>query len=263
MGFDVFRKIIDEQVTANPKYTGEVWLHHFGESTQHPQFSEMMAYASSKGVNAGLSVNPVMLTPSVGRALLEAKPRVLTISLDGHDDASFEKIRGLPNIYEKSKQRLLEFLALKREMGSSTHIRLSMINFSLNGDSIGKLADEWRSTPGIDEFCAKPFAVWDGSVAAVNAFSNRKFEKRKKVTCEFPFTKMSIAWNGNVVPCCNDYNEKYVLGNVTEQPLSEIWNGEPMRRLRREFLDNKVSNNLCRKCPFLYHTPGEVDSTFI
>jgi hypothetical protein len=49
----------------------------------HPQLSEMMAYASSKGVNACLSVNPVMLTSSVGRALLEAKPGKLYLSLDG------------------------------------------------------------------------------------------------------------------------------------------------------------------------------------
>lgn len=67
---------------------------------------------------------------------------------------------------------------------------------------------------------------------------------------------MSVCWNGNVVPCCYDYDEKYILGNVKDQSLAAIWNGEPMRRLRNEFLENNVTNNLCKNCPELYNLDG-------
>jgi radical SAM protein with 4Fe4S-binding SPASM domain len=258
MTFDIFRCVIDEFVTVNAAYAGshEVWMHGFGESTLHPQLAEFVTYATDRGVNACLSVNPIMLTPAVGRALLEARPGMLFLSLDGHNDETFEKIRGLPSAYEQSKSRLLDFIAIKQAMRSQTRLVLSMINFKLNEASIAAAADEWRKVEGLEQVLLKPFTVWDGSVADVNVFRQRQFERGPKVTCTYPFEKMTICWNGNVVPCCYDYDEKYVLGNVREQSLADIWNAEPMRRLRREFLDNNVTNRLCRACPELYGLDG-------
>lgn len=258
MSFDVFRRIIDEFVSVNASYaqSNEVWMHGFGESATHPQFAEFMQYATDRGVNASLSVNPLMLTPKVGRELLAARPGTLYLSLDGHNDETFEKIRGLPNAYEKSKERLHEFVALKKEMGSRTRLVLSMINFKLNESSIIAAADDWRKVDGLDEVLLKPFTVWDGSVADVNAFRKRQFSKGEQVTCRFPFEKMTVCWDGAVTPCCYDYDKKYVLGNVNDQTLTEIWNATPIRNLRREFLDNRVTNPLCRVCPELYGMDG-------
>lgn len=258
MTFDIFRRVIDEFAAINPEHarSRETWMHGFGESAVHPHLAEFLTYATDKGVNACLSVNPLMLTPAVGRALLEARPGTLYLALDGHDDKSFENIRGLPNVYEKSKQRLLDFIDMKQKMGSRTHLVLSMINFRLNDASINAMADWWRDTAGLDEVLLKQFTVWDGSVRNVNILRRSTFEKGDKVVCIFPFEKMTVCWDGNVTPCCYDYDEKYVLGNVSNQSLMDIWNAEPMRRLRREFLENNVTNNLCRSCPALYGLDG-------
>src|SRR5262249_10008487 len=158
---------------------------------------------------------------------------------------------GLPDLYDKSSERVIEFLQIKREMRSETKIVLSMINFSLNADSIAAVAEKWRQYPEIDEVLSKPFTTWDGSVAKVNDLRPREFTKLDKVTCKFPFTKMTVAWDGDVTPCCFDFDKKLVLGNVTKQSLASIWNGAPMRALRKEFLSNNVTNPLCRKCPSL------------
>ena len=55
-----------------------------------------------------------------------------------------------------------------------------------------------------------------------------------------------------VVACCFDYDKKFVLGNIHEKSLAEIWNDAPMQKLRQEFIDNNVQNPLCRSCPVLY-----------
>jgi len=82
----------------------------------------------------------------------------------------------------------------------------------------------------------------------------------KVVSCSVPWDQISVAWDGDVVPCCYDYDKKYVLGNVHKQPLNEIWNGERMRALRKEFISNDVSNPLCRNCPELYVPPTNEDA---
>jgi radical SAM protein with 4Fe4S-binding SPASM domain len=63
---------------------------------------------------------------------------------------------------------------------------------------------------------------------------------------------MTVTWDGDVVPCCFDYNKKLVLGNVSGSTLSEIWNDSPMKNLRREFIENKISNPLCKNCGNLH-----------
>jgi MoaA/NifB/PqqE/SkfB family radical SAM enzyme len=121
MEFETFSRVIDELVAVNPGHAGdsEVWLHGFGESTVHPRFAEFMRYATDRGVNACLSVNPLMLTPKVGRELLDARPGTLYLSLDGHDNQSFEQIRGLAEVYDKSKERLSNSSASSAKCGAA------------------------------------------------------------------------------------------------------------------------------------------------
>ena len=258
MSFATFKKAVDEFVALNPGYarSQEVWLHGFGESLVHPEFAKFMRYAIDQGVNAGLSINPLMLTKKVASDLLDAAPGHLYVALDGHDDASFEKIRGVPNAYHKSKKRLLKFLAEKERRGVRTKITLSMIDFPGNRQSIEEVEDLWNAQPGIDHFVAKPFVSWDGKAQDVNLLAPRHVAApepaNRKVLCDFPWEKMTVSWDGDLVPCCFDYNKRYALGNINEQSLLEIWNGEKMHALRREMIANKVTNPLCAGCEYLY-----------
>ncbi len=252
MEFDLFQRAIDEFVATNPQAArqSEVWLHGFGESLVHPEVAKFMRYASDRGIQTALSINPLMLTERVAHDLLAANPAHLYCSLDGHDNASFEQIRGVKNAYDLSKQRLLDFLKQKVDGGYQTRITLSMINFPLNEGSIQQLGDYWRSIPGIDEFLSKSFINWDGNAQDINvlAASQPAIPQKSHVTCDFPWRRMTIKWDGDVVPCCLDYDKRYVLGNLNHQTLAEIWNGSPMQALRQEFISNEVTNPLCRNC---------------
>lgn len=254
MSLETFQKIIDEVVLVNPAHARSpgVWMHHFGESLVHPEFDVLMRHAAERGVTPRLSVNPLMLKEDIAVRLLSPTPGTLYLSLDGHDDASFERIRGVADAYEKSKERLLTFLALKTDLSPSTKIVLSMIHFDDNVESIDKTRAYWESVPGIDVFLDKPFTAWDGNAPDVLALLPRQRPPSTgPVVCTWPWRSMTIAWDGDVVPCCYDYNKRYVLGNIHESNLTEIWNGAPMRALRAEFLSGDVTNQLCRNCEAL------------
>lgn len=254
MKLELFSEVIDELIQTNKDYIHHqpVWLHHFGESLLHPQFNQFIQYAVKKGVVSCLSVNPLLLTPSVSMSLLQSKPSILYISLDGHDDASFEKIRGVKNAYRQSFDNLQEFLMLKQSLSSDCRVVLSMIDFDLNQRSIEQTRSHWESTPGVDEFLIKSFSTWDGAAEDINSFENDKKEARtvksQQVECNFPWERMTVLWDGEVVPCCNDYDKKLSLGNLKNHSLSEIWNGPEMRALREEFISGRVENPLCHRC---------------
>ncbi len=260
MEFSLFKKIIDDLVTVNPKFVArrkDLSLHGFGESLVHPEFDKFISYGVSKGLFIGLSMNPLMMTERVRRRIIEAAPSKLLISLDGHDDESFEKVRGIKNAYEKSKENLLLFLELNKETGRKIEIELHMIGFPLNNDSYEKMKDYWSNLDGIDIFTHRDFSTFDGNAEDVNALVNRDVASEppvteRKVTCRKPWWRMTIAWDGTVTPCCLDYDNKLVLGDIKEQTLTEIWNNARMKEMRREFLSGNVTNPLCKNCDGLY-----------
>jgi radical SAM protein with 4Fe4S-binding SPASM domain len=263
MDFGLYRKAIDELAVCNPGYRNNevLWLHHFGESLLHPRFAEFIKYASDRNIRTGMSINPIMLADSVIDGLLADPPHVLYVSLDGHDDASFRKIRGMKNAYAKSKERLIVLLNKKIASGSGMKVILSMVDFDMNTRSIEISRNYWESVPGIDQFLSKSFTTWDGSADDVNALAGSGIlpaAETSAVRCSFPWERMTITWDGDVVPCCFDYDKKYILGSLHSSTLSEIWNGVPMVRLRNEFVSNEVRNPLCVNCRRLYMLPEEI-----
>jgi radical SAM protein with 4Fe4S-binding SPASM domain len=190
--------------------------------------------------------------------LIESPPSYLMVALDGHDDESFERIRGVRNAYDFSVERLHHYLERKVAAKVPTFVELGMIDFAENAESLHLLRDRWTGVEGINSVTAKRFTAWDGSVEEINAYApapmtNAEARKHFAVpSCRLPWETVSITWDGSVVPCCYDYDRKVALGNVKEQTLREIWNGRPMRALREEFRANAVQNPLCRQCPKLY-----------
>jgi len=257
MDYDLYQRAIDELVSVYQDYVNNrmVWLHHFGESLLHPRFGHCISYAASKGVRTGLSINPLLLSDQVIDDLLRAELFLLTISLDGHDDESFYKIRGVRNSYKLSHSRLLRFLDRKVKEESGTKVIVSMIDFEMNAESIYRMASYWDQREGVDLFLAKEFSTWDGNAEDVHALPHNcvcQYADKSAVTCTLPWEVMTIAWNGDVLPCCYDYNGRYVLGNMGAQPLADIWNGDRLQALRKEFIENKVENELCKNCDNLY-----------
>jgi len=65
--------------------------------------------------------------------------------------------------------------------------------------------------------------------------------------CDFPWKMMIVQSNGDVTVCCKDVNGIINVGNAFSSSLQEIWNGEKMQQLRKDFLSFK-KENLCRYC---------------
>lgn len=67
--------------------------------------------------------------------------------------------------------------------------------------------------------------------------------------CGRVFWELCITPNGDVIACCHDVRSRIVLGNVKEQSIEEVWNGERYCRLRKMMLENKRSEiEMCNVC---------------
>lgn len=67
-------------------------------------------------------------------------------------------------------------------------------------------------------------------------------------TCHLPFYKTMIDWNGNVILCCSDWHrEAGSFGNILKYPLTDIWNGSIIKKIRESLLDSQRVG-VCSKC---------------
>lgn len=73
--------------------------------------------------------------------------------------------------------------------------------------------------------------------------------------CLVPFTTIILEPDGKVGMCRHKGND-FPIGNIKENSIAEIWNGEKARKWRREFLEGKpqncaveVKHRHCQHCP--------------
>jgi radical SAM protein with 4Fe4S-binding SPASM domain len=81
----------------------------------------------------------------------------------------------------------------------------------------------------------------------------KKVLKSKYNLCPYPWTSMVIASNGDVVSCCRDLQHKTVLGNIFNEDLVSIWNGQKYQNIRKA-LGNKSPQAIkaCENCDLPY-----------
>lgn len=86
----------------------------------------------------------------------------------------------------------------------------------------------------------------------------RDFGERPWSGCQRPYTLTYITSSGNVLSCCfapfghksaREYKEERVLGNVFEQSIADIWQGETYRAFRAAFESDHPAKH-CSQCGF-------------
>ena len=71
--------------------------------------------------------------------------------------------------------------------------------------------------------------------------------------CSMSTNYVKIEPSGDVFPCCRGPRE-LLMGNVNEQSMAEIWNGERYREFRRR-MNEKDYPDVCRGCDVLTANP--------
>ena len=70
--------------------------------------------------------------------------------------------------------------------------------------------------------------------------------------CYFPWTSMSVLWDGRVVSCCMDSNGVQVLGDLNSQSVQEVWNGPVLFGVRNNFRKLDYSKyQVCLSCDWV------------
>ena len=267
-----FELILDQLEGAQ-----ELMLQGLGEPLLNPDFAELVRRAKARGLKVDTSTNATLLTPEIGAELIGAGLDLMSISIDGTTPETYESIRrgakyssvveNVARMAELKKKKGVDhpkinigYILTNRNYGQvpqlvglASEIGVTEINiWHLQGgetyEDIGSLSLGGEDRDLVDRVLREALKLArSNSIRLTLPPMERVYNAP---TCKWPWWGTYITWDGYVTPCCIQcYPEIHNLGNVYEEGMEEIWNGEAYRQLRAQIRSDDPPF-FCQGCPY-------------
>ncbi len=234
----VFRKLVAESAgTAE-----HMMLIGLGEPLLDPRIFDRIHHCAAHGISALISTNGTLLDEKAAARLLDSPLSHITLSFDGYSKETFEFYRKGAK-FERVRDNFLRFCRMKHERGSKLQITVQMVRMDGNRHEEAAFRQFWQSVPGVDLIRVK-----DDETNVLAGPSAARTGARR---CHYLWRgAMYVRYNGDVHPCCQSYMlDGAPVGNIASQSLREIFDGEPMRRMRRLHSSGRAAEiDICSKC---------------
>ena len=224
MKLALYRKSIDEVVALGAK---KVVLTGFGEPLIDKTLEQKVAYAKSHGLNTYIISNGSLLSEKRAAGLIDAGLDELRVSFYGMRPETYNVVMRKLD-FDVTMRNLLRFLELRAAKGSKKpRLEVNYLVLPENERDTETFKQFWEPRADAIEIW-KPHNFGDG-----RDYRTRLEELDVKNTCGRPENgPLQIQWNGEVIPCCYDYNNQIILGNAFTTPVLEVLNGIKYRLLR-------------------------------
>lgn len=198
-------------------------------------------------VDLRMNTNGSLLTEKRVERLLESGLTRLLVGFDAASPATYAKVRIQGN-YDKLLRNVLRFLNLREKRGLKLPIlRVSFVKMAINEAEIPEFHSYWRDIADVVSIQEYMPPVPDDA-----KFLEKHAETKlipESYTCPQPYERLVIKGNGEVTPCCAQYNYKLRMGNISQNTIFEIWNSASMRALRRQMKEKTWHTNpVCNAC---------------
>jgi radical SAM protein with 4Fe4S-binding SPASM domain len=250
MKMELFEKILAE-VSQFKSPLKTLKLFKDGEPMLNPNFIDMVRAAKSVSTIERIETtsNGSKLSPDFNEKLVDAGIDRVVLSIEGvtaEKYLSFAKVRF---DFDRFVETVRHLYSIRGNM--KLHIKTVAQNLDYAKgedriflDTFGPISDGIFIENTVASW--PDFAVSDAVADEVDAYGR---ETEHKDICPYLLYALSINADGVVSPCCVDWNRDLALGSVADMTIMDIWNGEPLRELRRaHVVDGLKSVSSCASC---------------
>lgn len=249
----LFSKVCDELLELGGVKV--VRFYGLGETLLHPDAPEMIAEAVKKKISlrTELTTNGSMLTRTVSRRLVRSGLDYVRVSVYGTNSKNMREFTQSPIPLSRIMDNLIGF-KIERTRADFDRPFLYAKMVTEDQNEAVKFRNLFENV--VDELAIESLHNWTGEVHLTNVT-----RPVTKFCCPAPFYMLKINADGLVNCCDADWRKETVVGNVAEETLKEIWNGERMRAFRLMHLEHRRGNNpACANCDFIHSFPDNIDS---
>jgi hypothetical protein len=244
----LFERIVDELMAFRPTLDG-IFLQSYNEPTIDRRFVEFVRTLFAADLPVAVLSNATGLTPQKVDTLLEAGTlRYLCINLSTVDADDYKRDRGADHL--GVVLRNLEYL---RDKPLADDMRIVVLGeqdqrHRASFDAIQQRFAGSRFTVMMHH--ATDRAGW------LDLGLSRPAPIRNLAGCELmgsrPIQHLHITPAGKAILCCQDYDENYVVGDVSTHSVAEVLEGDGMAKMRRWVygVEEAPDDFICRTCVF-------------
>jgi radical SAM protein with 4Fe4S-binding SPASM domain len=244
MGFELFCKLIDEAAEMRIPH---LLPNGYGEITTMKNLPQYLDYISGKDhkFKVIINTNGHSMTEDKIELFFQHQIHMLNICIDGATKETAQAIRlGLK--FDEIEKNIHRLLKLRRERGlTRPKIRAGFVQISQNTHEGQMFLKRWEGVAdyvGLDGASTRLSSVLTESLPGDPAPAQ---------ACVLPFSTLNIWADGTAVLCCEDWDEEHKVGDLNEQSLREIWQGERLNEVRRLHMEKRGHEvEICRKCNF-------------
>lgn len=237
MPIELALRLIDEAYSIG---VPSMKFHGRGDGIHHKNYSEILTYARIEGgkdwdllVNTHGNGGP----DKIGGLMAASK---VMISLDSTRQPTYAKMR--------AGGRLGAVIWTIEELIQRGHNNVWVRRVITDLNKEEDFVMECRNIFGPKVHISEHFAFNRRNSQRTSATHYEDEQEWEREYCAYPSVRLMVTASGQVLPCCVDWRAEMVVGNVYEQSLKEIWNGEKITKLREELRAGKFSSKICQRC---------------
>lgn len=228
------------------KYTDYIYLHVKGEPLLYSNLDSLLSICDNYNIKVNITTNGVFLKEKLSVLINHFCIRQINISLHSENN----KKSYFLDVFSSGK-------VLSTKMFISYRI-WDLKDYKLNKKSteiVNKIIEFYNLSPVIVDklYNDKNIKIASNTfVNKENIFTWPDVDNDILVDgfCYGLKTHIAILSNGDIVPCCLDANGEIKLGNIFEDTLDVVLNGDTYKSLLKSFKDNKAIHPLCKSCNF-------------
>lgn len=261
MKLDTLKKIVDG-FKEFPEKIKKLHFYLNGEPLINKEICEMISYAKNKEISEEiwLKTNGSLLNKELSEQLIDSGLDLIGISIEGVSNERYKQICGVNIDYNK----ILEDIRYLYNHKGKCKIYVKIVDYGLTTYEKEKFFNDFSEIS--TEIQIENLMGWsmssekDFTLGMSSEKTPENEELVNKDICPYPFYTMALNFNGDVSLCCVDWSLNTVVGNINEQSLMEIWNGERLYDFRKMHLEKKRFNNsACGDCYSIKCNPDNID----
>ena len=218
LDIEVFKNMLNDLAKVN--FNGRISFSGFGEPLLTKNLVKYVSLIKKKLNNIYIEITTngdVLLSKSGAKRLKELFDHGLTnVKVSLYDGP--EQIAPMEKLKKDLKLSDDEFIIRKRYLGPDESFGLTISNRA-------------------------------GSVELKNEiFEVSALKEPLKKPCYFPFYKMMIDCNGDVLICSNDWKKEAPVGNISQESILDIWVSDKFMNIRKKLSRSDRNYKPCKTC---------------
>ena len=253
MSTELFERVIGEIAALDHPIEG-VGMNHYNEPTVDSRYLDQVRCIKNAGLRPATLSNGSGLTPSrVDGLIAMGGLHYLSVNISSLDQKTYKDQRGADHLPLVLKN--LDYMAT-RPVAETMILVVLGTGDQAHRDEHERIAERFAGTRfEVELFVVNDRAGFldlgltaegdDGCLGGCEQMGSR------------PINHIHISARGRCILCCQDYNERWEVGDLHTQSLKEILSGDEFARMRRWTygLEEAPDDFLCRTCNYSLRRP--------